>query len=64
MVRKCSECGKKLGFFEGYRHPVEGKKKCVCGKCWDKLEKSEAKYCSFVMNAFKNGKLSLRKKKN
>ena len=64
MMRKCSECGKKLGFFEGYRHPVEGKKKCVCGKCWDKLEKSEAKYCSFVMNAFKNGKLNLRKKKN
>jgi hypothetical protein len=48
MERKCSECGKKLGFFEGYRHPVEGRKKCVCGKCFDKIEASEAKYCSFI----------------
>jgi hypothetical protein len=64
MVRKCSECDKKLRLFEGYRHPVEGRKKCVCGKCFDKIEASEAKYCSFVMNAFKNGKLNIRKKKN
>ena len=56
MTRKCSECGKKLGFFEGYRHPAEGRKKCVCGKCWDKIEKSEAKYCSFIMNAIKGKK--------
>ena len=53
-----------MSLFEGYRHPVEGRKKCVCGKCFDKIEASEAKYCSFVMNAFKNGKLNLRKKKN
>jgi len=64
MVRKCSECGKKLRLFEGYHHPVEGRKKCVCGKCFDKIESSEAKYCSFVMNAFKNTKLNIRKKKN
>ena len=57
MMRKCSECGKKLGFFEGYRHPIEGKKKCVCGKCWDKLEKSEKRYCSFIMNEFKKFKI-------
>jgi hypothetical protein len=25
-IRICSECGKKLGFLEGYRHPVDGKK--------------------------------------
>jgi predicted amidophosphoribosyltransferase len=60
MMRKCSECGKKLGFFEGYSHPVEGKKKCVCGKCWDKLEKSEKRYCSFIMNEFK--KLKIKEK--
>lgn len=47
----CSECGKKLGFLEGYRHPVDGKKKCVCGKCWDKIEKSEKKYCNFIFNS-------------
>ena len=53
-----------MRFFEGYRHPVEGREKCVCGKCFDKIEASEEKYCSFVMNALKNGKLKLRKKKN
>jgi len=49
----CSECGKKLGVLDGYRHPVDGKKKCVCGKCWDKLEKSEKEYSNFIINSLK-----------
>lgn len=48
----CSECDKKLGFFEGYIHPVEGEKKYVCGKCWDKLETSMEKYGEFISDAF------------
>jgi len=47
----CSDCGKKLGAFEGFRHPVDGKKKCVCGKCWDKIEKSEEEYSDFIFNS-------------
>jgi DNA-binding Lrp family transcriptional regulator len=51
LKSNCSECGKKLKFFGGYRHPVEGKRKCVCGNCWTELESSERKYGSFISNA-------------
>jgi DNA-binding Lrp family transcriptional regulator len=49
--KTCSECGKKLGLFGGYHHPTEGKKKCICGECWKKLDESERKYGSFISNA-------------
>lgn len=35
---KCSECGKKLGIFEGYFYPKFEKRWIFCSKCWDKLE--------------------------
>ena len=36
----CSECGKKLRFREGYRHPVLGEKYLVCSDCFDVIDKS------------------------
>jgi hypothetical protein len=33
--RFCFECNKKLGFFEGYRHPILGKKDLLCSACFD-----------------------------
>ena len=33
----CYECGKKLRFFEGYRHPIQGKNFLVCGNCFNKI---------------------------
>jgi DNA-binding Lrp family transcriptional regulator len=48
---RCSECGKKLGFLKGYHHPVKGHDKCVCGICWNKIEKSEEKYSNFIYNS-------------
>jgi DNA-binding Lrp family transcriptional regulator len=53
---KCSECGKNLVFLSGYRHPIEGRKKCVCASCWDMLEKSEKKYTNFIHNAISSRK--------
>lgn len=53
MPNKCSECRRKLEFFKGYRHPVEGWKKPVCGNCWYKLEMSERKYTNFIKNSVK-----------
>ena len=47
----CYECDKKLGFFEGYIHSVNGEKKYVCGKCWDKLEIIKNKYSKFIFDA-------------
>lgn len=50
FTKKCAECGKKIGFFRGYRHPILGKKKCVCRTCWDKIDKSESEYNKFIHN--------------
>jgi len=52
-MRKCYECGKKLRFWEGYSHPVLGKKELVCSKCFDELEESLEKYQNFITNYLK-----------
>lgn len=49
--KKCAECGTKFGFLRGYRHPIEGKKKCICKTCWDKIDKSESEYNKFIHKA-------------
>lgn len=49
-MHKCSECEKELGILEGYRHPVEGKNKLVCKSCWNKIEESEKRYTSFLLD--------------
>jgi hypothetical protein len=36
----CCECGKKLRFFDGYRHPIQGKKTLICKNCFEKISKS------------------------
>jgi len=36
---KCSECGKKLGYLEGYyHHEIFGKRWLFCSKCYNKIE--------------------------
>ncbi|UCH71882.1 MAG: Lrp/AsnC ligand binding domain-containing protein [Thermoplasmatales archaeon] len=47
----CHECGKKVQFFKAYRHPVEGKKKCVCRTCWEKVEESQREYSNFILHS-------------
>ena len=49
---KCSRCGKDLSILEGYRHPIEGRKKLVCSICWDIIENNETRYTNFVSNCF------------
>lgn len=53
VIRKmveCVECGKKLGFFEGYSHPTLGKKNLVCGSCFGKVEESVTKWREFIIS--------------
>jgi len=50
FAKACAECGKKLGFLKRYRHPIKGRKKCVCGDCWDRIEKSEREYNKLIHN--------------
>jgi hypothetical protein len=49
-MKLCIECEKKLGIFGGYRHPVYGKNKYVCGDCFTKLDESMEKWREFVLS--------------
>jgi DNA-binding Lrp family transcriptional regulator len=55
-AKSCTECGKKLRFFEGYAHPTLGKKKCVCKTCWEKLKTSQTQYSKFLFHALNDEK--------
>ena len=52
-MKKCFECGKELKFWEGYFHPVLGKKEIICWKCFEKVEKSVEEYSNFIMDYLK-----------
>ena len=55
-MKRCNECRKKLGFWEGYRHPAMGKKHLVCWPCFERVEESVKKWRDFVLsNSFNNG---------
>jgi len=43
----CEECNKKLGIFEGYRHPALGTRFLVCGRCYDKVERDMKRWSQF-----------------
>jgi hypothetical protein len=52
-MEKCEECGKNLGFLEGYRHPTLGKKHHLCGPCFNQVSESVARWGEFVLaNSF------------
>lgn len=48
-MRKCMECGKNLGIFEGYRHPTMGKDYLLCGNCFDTISISVDKWSNFIV---------------
>lgn len=51
--RKCVECGKALGFFEGYRHPTLGMQYLTCRGCFERVEVSVEQWGRFVLwNSF------------
>ncbi len=51
--RKCVECGKALGFFEGYCHPTLGMKYLTCWECFERVELSVQRWGQFVLwNSF------------
>ena len=55
-MKKCYECRIELKFWEGYYHPVLGKKELVCSKCFDILEESIEKYRNFVLVDLEQGR--------
>jgi hypothetical protein len=46
----CEECNKKLGIFEGYRHPALGKRFLVCGRCYTKVERDMKRWSEFCIS--------------
>jgi hypothetical protein len=54
-MKKCEECGKTLGIFQGYRHPTLGKRLHLCSNCFDYVNESVTKWGEFILsNSFKN----------
>jgi hypothetical protein len=51
-MKRCEECGKKLGIIEGYRHPTLGKKHLLCRHCYDSVYESLEKYREFLSPYF------------
>ena len=49
-MSNCEECGKKLGFIEGYRHPTLGRKHHLCGSCFDQVSESVKRWGEFVLS--------------
>jgi len=54
----CEECGNKLGFLEGYRHPALGTRFLVCGKCFIKVEEDMERWSKFCLLNSSNAKAS------
>jgi hypothetical protein len=60
-MKKCEECEKTLGIFEGYRHPVFGRNALLCSHCFDIINDSMNKwreanlpYVDFFKNDYPN----------
>jgi hypothetical protein len=49
-MKRCEECGKKLGILEGYQHPTLGKKLLLCNPCFDQVSDSVAKWREFILS--------------
>jgi hypothetical protein len=55
-MKICSECGKKLRFFEGFIHPALGKNYLVCYKCYDYINKGMEFYRECLLEGRHNHK--------
>jgi hypothetical protein len=49
QMADCEECDKKLGIFEGYRHPALGPRFLVCGRCYNKIEHDMKRWSEFCL---------------
>lgn len=59
-MNKCIECGKNLGIFEGYRHPVSNRGKYVCRDCFEKIDESMKNWREFIQsNSFNNESMNV-----
>jgi len=43
-MKKCANCGIKLGILDKYYHPTFGRRWLFCGNCYDEIEKKGSQY--------------------
>lgn len=55
-MKSCSECGKKLRFWEGYIHPIQGRNYLVCSNCFDYINTGKKFYQKCLFEGRKNHK--------
>jgi len=55
-MSSCSECGKKLRLYEGYIHPLRGKKYLVCRACFEYITQGIAFYNTCLFEGRENHK--------
>ena len=53
-MKKCEECGKTLGIFEGYKHPTMGKTHSLCSLCFDQVSVSVNNWREFIIKNIPN----------
>ena len=49
-MKKCEECGKKLGILGGYCHPTLGTSHILCSPCFNQVSESVEKWREFVLS--------------
>ena len=69
-MKRCSECGEKLGLLKGYRHPAAGRDSVLCSCCFDTVYESVVKwreanlpYVGFFKNSSTNRNFQMKLKK-
>ena len=53
-MKFCEECGKKVGIFSRYNHPIFGKKSIVCGDCFTSADETLTLWRNFVFSSSLN----------
>jgi len=48
IMKKCKKCDLQIGIFQGYQHPILGKKQIVCRNCYNQIESLAGKWQEYV----------------
>jgi len=51
-MKKCMNCGKKLGSLEGYTHKFFEKRWFFCSKCYNQIEKKGSPYLKMLKEKY------------
>ena len=55
-MKKCSECGEKISIMTSHYHPISGKDKLVCSKCYNYIKQGLEFYNKCLSHGRENHK--------